>query len=83
MIKADDLTKRFNKKTVVNDVSLDVAKGQIFGQLGSNAAGKTTVISMLCGIIECNEGEVRLNDMSVKRAKTDFFYVAQHFGQYE
>jgi len=83
MIKADHLTKRFNKKTAVNDVSLDVAKGQIFGLLGPNAAGKTTVIRMLCGIIECDEGEVRLNDMSVKRAKTDFGYVAQHFGQYE
>jgi len=83
MIKADHLTKRFNKKTAVNDVSLDVAKGQIFGLLGPNAAGKTTVIRMLCGIIECDEGEVRLNDMSIKRAKTDFGYVAQHFGQYE
>lgn len=83
MIKADHLTKQFNKKTAVNDVSLDVAKGQIFGLLGPNAAGKTTVIRMLCGIIECDEGEVRLNDMSVKRAKTDFGYVAQHFGQYE
>lgn len=83
MIKADHLTKRFNKKTAVNDVSLDVAKGHIFGLLGPNAAGKTTVIRMLCGIIECDEGEVRLNDMSVKRAKTDFGYVAQHFGQYE
>lgn len=83
MINADHLTKRFNKKTAVNDVSMDVAKGQIFGLLGPNAAGKTTVIRMLCGIIECDEGEVRLNDMSIKRAKTDFGYVAQHFGQYE
>jgi len=83
MIKAVNLTKRFNKLIAVNNVSLDVAKGQIFGLLGPNAAGKTTVIRMLCGIIECDEGEVRLNDMPIKKAKSDFGYVAQHFGQYE
>ena len=83
MIKASSLTKRFNKLTAVNAVSLNVDKGQIFGLLGPNAAGKTTVIRMLCGIIECDEGEVRINAMSVNRAKSDFGYVAQHFGQYE
>lgn len=83
MIKAVNLTKRFNKLTAVNDVSLDVDKGQIFGLLGPNAAGKTTVIRMLCGILESDEGEVSINDMSVKKAKMNFGYVAQHFGQYE
>lgn len=83
MIAASHLTKRFNKLIAVNNVSLDVVKGQIFGLLGPNAAGKTTVIRMLCGIIESDSGDIRLNGMSVKEAKTDFGYVAQHFGQYE
>jgi len=51
--------------------------------LGPNAAGKTTLIRMLCGIIKSDEGEVTINNMSVDKAKTDFGYVAQHFGQYE
>lgn len=83
MINASHLIKRFNSFTAVNDVTLNVDKGQIFGLLGPNAAGKTTVIRMLCGIIECDGGEIRLNDKTVNKAKTDFGYVAQHFGQYE
>jgi len=83
MIDAANLTKRFNNFTAVNDVSLHVDKGRIFGLLGPNAAGKTTVIRMLCGILECDEGEVRLNGLNINKAKTYFGYVAQHFGQYE
>ena len=83
MIKAVNITKRFDRLTAVNNVSLQVDKGQIFGLLVPNAAGKTTVIRMLCGIIECDEGEISLNDKNIKKAKTDFGYVAQHFGKYE
>lgn len=83
MIQATNLTKRFNGNTAVNSVSLNIDKGKIFGLLGPNAAGKTTVIRMLCGIIESDAGEIKINDMSVEQAKTDFGYVAQHFGQYE
>ena len=83
MIQAINLTKRFSGNTAVNAVSLNIDKGKIFGLLGPNAAGKTTVIRMLCGIINSDEGEVKINNMSVEQAKTDFGYVAQHFGQYE
>lgn len=83
MIQADNLTKRFSGSTAVNAVSLNVEKGKIFGLLGPNAAGKTTVIRMLCGIINSDEGNVTINNMSVEKAKTDFGYVAQYFGQYE
>jgi len=83
MIQAINLTKRFNGNTAVNSVSLNIDKGKIFGLLGPNAAGKTTVIRMLCGIIESDAGEIKINNMSVEQAKTDFGYVAQHFGQYE
>jgi len=83
MISAYNLVKRFNGNIAVNNVSLNVDKGNIFGLLGPNAAGKTTVIRMLCGIIKNDEGDVKINNMSVNKAKTDFGYVAQHFGQYE
>ena len=83
MIHATNLTKRFKALTAVDGVSLHVAKGQIFGLLGPNAAGKTTLIRMLCGIIRGDEGTVRIDGMSVAKAKKHFGYVAQHFGQYE
>ena len=83
MIRATHLTKRYKQHTVVNDVSLNINKGVIFGLLGPNAAGKTTVIRMLCGIIEANEGEIRINGNTLWQAKSDFGYVAQYFGQYE
>ena len=83
MIHATNLIKRFNGNTVVNDVSLSINKGKIFGLLGPNAAGKTTIIRMLCGIIKNDGGEIKINNMSVEKAKNDFGYVAQHFGQYE
>ena len=83
MIQATNLTKRYNGNTVVNSVSLNIEKGKIFGLLGPNAAGKTTIIRMLCGIIKSDGGEIKINNMSVDKAKNDFGYVAQHFGQYE
>ena len=83
MIHANNLTKRFRNNIAVDDVSLDIEKGNIFGLLGPNAAGKTTLIRMLCGIIKHDVGNITINNMSVEKAKMDFGYVAQHFGQYE
>lgn len=83
MIRVTDLTKSFNGLTVVNEVSLHVEKGTIFGLLGPNAAGKTTVIRMLCGIVKSDDGEIKINNRDVDETKNEFGYVAQHFGQYE
>ena len=83
MINATDLTKRFNRKTAVNSVSLRINKGEIFGLLGPNASGKTTIIRMLCGIIDCDEGTVSINGLDARKAKSSFGYVGQYFGQYE
>ncbi len=82
MINAQGLTKRFNNREVVSSVDVDVKKGEIFGLLGPNAAGKTTVIRMLCGIITPDLGEIRINGTSIEKAKRKFGYVAQYFGQY-
>ncbi|GMR18302.1 MAG: ABC transporter ATP-binding protein [Gammaproteobacteria bacterium] len=83
MIHATNLTKRYKRNTVVNSVSLDIKKGEIFGLLGPNAAGKTTVIRMLCGLVTNDEGKVRIDDMNIAEARINFGYVAQYFGQYE
>ena len=83
MIKANHISKRFKKALAVNDVSLSVSKGDIFGLLGPNAAGKTTLIRILCGIIKADQGEVLINGLSSQKAKPIFGYVAQYFGQYE
>jgi ABC-type multidrug transport system ATPase subunit len=83
MIRDAHLTKRYKQRTVVDNVSLNIDKGTIFGLLGPNAAGKTTVIRMLCGIIKADSGEISINRSNVDEAKSDFGYVAQYFGQYE
>lgn len=82
MIQAAGLVKSFNKIKRVDEVSLDVKEGEIFGLLGPNAAGKTTVIRMLCGIMKADAGTVKINGTSIEKAKWEFGYVAQHFGQY-
>jgi ABC-type multidrug transport system ATPase subunit len=83
MIRAAHLTKRYKQRTVVDNVSLNIDKGTIFGLLGPNAAGKTTIIRVLCGIIKADSGEISINRSNVDEAKSDFGYVAQYFGQYE
>ena len=83
MIEAINLTKKFNNLVAVDSVNLNIEAGQIFGLLGPNAAGKTTIIRMLCSIIKNDEGEVKINNMRADEAKSNFGYVAQHFGQYE
>jgi len=83
MIRANSLVKRFQQRVAVNDVSLNIGKGNIFGLLGPNAAGKTTVIRMMCGILRNDEGEIRIDGEVIDRAKSKFGYVAQYFGQYE
>ena len=82
MIQAEKLVKSFQGIRRVDEISLEVKKGEIFGLLGPNAAGKTTVIRMLCGIMEADSGEVKINNTTVEKAKEHFGYVAQYFGQY-
>ena len=56
ILKAHNLVKSFNGRTVVNDVSFDVAEGEIVGLLGRNGAGKTTSFRMSMGMIEPDGG---------------------------
>ena len=83
MIEINHVTKQFGTQKILKDVSLHIKKGTIFGLLGPNAAGKTTLIRMLCGLISIDEGNISINKKPIKESKRDFGYVAQYFGQYE
>ncbi|MDQ7043720.1 MAG: ABC transporter ATP-binding protein [Sulfurimonas sp.] len=83
MIKIKNISKTFNKIRVINNISLEIPQRKIFGLLGPNGAGKTTLIRILCGIIQSDEGTIILNDKAIEKAKSEFGYVSQYFGQYE
>lgn len=83
MIAAEHLSKRFKRNLAVDNVSFHVDTGEIFGLLGPNAAGKTTAMRMLCGLIRPDSGVVKIGGSSIQQAKYRFGYVSQYFGQYE
>ena len=83
VLRAENLVKRYGKRTVVNHVSYDVYQGEIVGLLGPNGAGKTTSFYMTTGLVVPNEGHIFLNDMDItsfpvyKRAQNGIGYLAQ------
>jgi ABC-2 type transport system ATP-binding protein len=83
----DHLTKRFDSFTAVNNVSLSVPKGQIFGFLGPNGAGKSTTIRMLCGILAPTSGSGSVAGFDIasqpERIKENIGYMSQRFSLYE
>ena len=82
-LRAESLLKKYKKRTVVNDVSVQVNQGEIVGLLGPNGAGKTTSFYMIVGLIKPNGGEIFLDDTNItrlpmyKRAKLGIGYLAQ------
>ena len=83
ILRAEHLVKKYKKRTVVNDVSVEVSQGEIVGLLGPNGAGKTTSFYMIVGLIKPNEGNIFLNDQNItnlpmyQRAKRGIGYLAQ------
>ena len=69
VILIDNLTKEYEDVTAVDDLSLSVAKAELFGLLGPNGAGKTTTINILCGLTEPSSGTVRVADYDVRRER--------------
>src|SRR5438552_18139488 len=86
VIVLDHLSKSFGNVHAVQDLSLAIAPGTIFGFLGANGAGKTTTIRMLCGLVHPTSGSAQIAGMDVWRerhqARTQFGYVAQRFSLY-
>jgi drug efflux transport system ATP-binding protein len=86
MIEARHLKKRFGDFYAVKDVSFSVRRGEIFGLLGANGAGKSTTFRMLCGLLPVSEGEVHVAGLdlrrAVARARGRLGYMAQRFSLY-
>ena len=69
MIKIENLTKKYGNLTAVDNLSLQIEKGEVFGLLGPNGAGKTTTIRVLCCLISKTSGNAMLNNLSIDDKK--------------
>jgi drug efflux transport system ATP-binding protein len=86
-ISAEHLVRRFGDFTAVNDVSFQVKRGEIFGFLGPNGSGKTTVIKMLTGLLPITEGSAMVEDLDVRthaeEVRERIGYMSQKFSLYD
>ena len=86
-ISVRDLTRRFGGFVAVDHVSFDVERGEIFGFLGANGAGKSTTIRMLCGLLKPTSGTALVDGVDVSRepeqVKLRIGYMSQRFSLYE
>jgi ABC-2 type transport system ATP-binding protein len=86
-IHAEGLTKQFGDFIATNDITFDVFKGEIFGFLGANGAGKTTAMRMLCGLSKPSRGKAMVAGFDVgtqsEQVKRQIGYMSQKFSLYE
>ncbi len=87
VIKTEKLTKRFGDFYAVNEITFEVSKGEIFGFLGANGAGKTTAMRMLCGLSTPSSGKAEIAGFDVyketEKVKKNIGYMSQKFSLYE
>jgi len=87
VIETKNLTKKFGDFTAVDNISFDVEKGEIFGFLGANGAGKTTAMRMLCGLIHPTSGDGKVAGFDVRKEsemiKKNIGYMSQKFALYD
>ena len=87
VIKVENLTKRFGNFTAVDNISFEVKRGEIFGFLGANGAGKTTAMRMLCGLSIPTEGRGTVAGYDIFKQpeliKKSIGYMSQKFSMYE
>ncbi|MHB9142571.1 MAG: ABC transporter ATP-binding protein, partial [Paludibacter sp.] len=85
-IEVNNLTKVFGKFTAVDNINFNVKRGEIFGFLGANGAGKSTTIRMLIGILEPTSGDALVSGYSIKNqsdlVKKNIGYMSQKFSLY-
>ena len=87
IITTDKLTKRFGSFIAANELSFQVGKGEIFGFLGANGAGKTTAMRMLCSLLTPSSGKARIAGYDVytetEKIKRNIGYMSQKFSLYD
>lgn len=84
MITATHVYKNFGEVEAVHDVSVQINKGEVFGLIGTNGAGKSTFLRMACGVLKADKGEILVDGESVYEnvtAKKEIFYISddQHY----
>lgn len=77
IVQVDRISKRIGSKTIIDKLSFDVPRGEVFGFLGPNGAGKTTTIRMIVGLMSISEGDIRIGGYSVR---THFEEAIRHVG---
>src|SRR5512137_220706 len=86
IISTHNLTRRFGALTAVDSLSLAIPEGELFGLVGSDGAGKTTVLRMLAGILDPHDGELqvlgRAFPAGAEAVKGEIGYMSQRFGLY-
>ncbi|MGB5873506.1 MAG: ABC transporter ATP-binding protein [Bacteroidota bacterium] len=86
-IEVQDLTKRFGLFTAVDEVSFNVRRGEVFGFLGANGAGKSTTIRMMCGLLQPTSGTALVGgydvDTQTEKVKLNIGYMSQRFSLYD
>ncbi len=87
MLNIEHLTKVYGEKKAVDDLSLHIAPGEIYGFIGHNGAGKTTTLKSVAGILQFDSGEIRVNGLSVKDdpigCKKQIAYIPDNPDMYE
>lgn len=87
VITTDKLTKRFGSFIAANELSFEVGKGEIFGFLGANGAGKTTAMRMLCGLLAPSSGKATIAGFDIyhetEKIKRNIGYMSQKFSLYD
>ena len=87
MIEIKNVTKKYGDKTAINNINFDIKDGEIFGFIGHNGAGKTTMIKSLVGILDFEEGDILINNKSIKKepivCKLQMAYVPDNPDLYE
>ena len=87
MLKINNLTKAYGEKKAVDNLSLHIKPGEIYGFIGHNGAGKTTTIKACCGILQFDEGEILIDGVSVAKdplsCKSKIAYIPDNPELYE
>lgn len=81
-LKVEGIKKSFGSKVAVNNISFNIDKPGVFGLLGTNGAGKTTIIRMILGIIKKDKGNISWNGKEVIRENVNFGYLPEERGIY-